>query len=165
MYIYLYNTFGPCVNPCEGIVVEERRQSAGPVNRAEQVTERRNFLITAGRIRIRADPLERLAAYVAGAARPFPCLVVLLLVVDEVAARTVGTVARDPILLAQLGLVFILLASLPHFLISMCKLTVKAIETASLLFEVSTDFSLEARIGILRIVRRLSQIITGVWTE
>ena len=36
-----------------------------------------------------------------------PCPLALLLLVDEVAARSVGAVAVDPILLAVLGLVFV----------------------------------------------------------
>ena len=60
-----------------------------------------------------------LAARGAGVAVPggvFGLDLVLLLVVEEVAARPVGAVARDPVLLTPLGLVLAVLADVTHLL-------------------------------------------------
>ena len=42
-----------------------------------------------------------------GVAADVPCPLALLLLVDEVAARSIGAVAVDPVLLAVLGLVLV----------------------------------------------------------
>ena len=63
--------------------------------------------------------VSRLAARGAGVAVPgsvFGLDLVLLLVVEEVAARPVGAVARDPVLLTPLGLVLTVLADVTHLL-------------------------------------------------
>ena len=63
--------------------------------------------------------VSRLAARGAGVAVPggvFGLDLVLLLVVEEVAARPVGAVARDPVLLTPLGLVLTVLANVSHLL-------------------------------------------------
>ena len=52
-----------------------------------------------------------------------PCPLALLLLVDEVAARSVGAVAVDPILLAVLGLVLVV----PHNIFLKLKYSVNAV--------------------------------------
>jgi len=68
---------------------------------------------------------------------------VLLLVVQEVAARPVRAVAGYPVLLTALGLVLVVLANISHLLIPMGKLAEVPVETLTLLFEVPADFCLK----------------------
>ncbi len=70
-------------------------------------------------------------------------------VMEEVAARPIGTVAVDPVLLAELRLVLVLLARVPHLVAAVGKLALVAVEAGALLLEVATDLSLETRIGRL----------------
>ena len=81
-------------------------------------------------------------------------------VVDEVAPRPICTVARDPVLLTELGLVLVvshhvLLQSEdledcqtqkthPEFVLAVSKLTELSVQAASLLLEVTADFGLES---------------------
>ena len=84
-------------------------------------------------------------------------------VVDEVAPRPVCTVARDPVLLTELGLVLVvshhvLLQSEDHedledcqtqethpqFVLAVSKLTELSVQAASFLLEVTADFGLES---------------------
>jgi len=70
-------------------------------------------------------------------------------VVDEVAPGAVGTVATDPVLLAELGLVLVVPDHvLPELMLPMGKLTQLSVEAGSLLLEVATDLGLEPGIGI-----------------
>jgi len=53
----------------------------------------------------------------------------------------------DPVLLAELGLVLVLLARVPHLVVAVGKLTLRAVQARPLLLEVAADLRLEARIG------------------
>merc|ERR1712227_1102356 len=79
---------------------------------------------------------------------------VLLLVVEEVASRTIGAVSSDPVLLTPLGLVLAVLANIPHLLFPMSELTEVSVQTMTFLLEVSADLSLEP--GVL--VREVEQL-------
>lgn len=87
-------------------------------------------------------------------------------VVDKVAPRAVGTVSGDPVLLAELGLVFVvpyhvllqreqeasadrsgsreITHTHPEFVLSVSKLTELPVEAGSLLLEVAADLCLES---------------------
>jgi len=67
-----------------------------------------------------------------------------VLVVQEVAARPINTVAIYPILLAPLRLVLIMLANATHLLIPMCKLALLPIQAVALFFIVSAQISFES---------------------
>jgi len=67
-----------------------------------------------------------------------------VLVVQEVAARPINTVAIYPILLAPLSLVLIMLANATHLLIPMCKLALLPIQAVALFFIVSAQISFES---------------------
>ena len=84
-------------------------------------------------------------------------------VVDEVAPRPVCTVARDPVLLTELGLVLVVSHNVllqsedredledcqtqethPQLVLAVSKLTELSVQAASLLLEVTADFGLES---------------------
>jgi len=67
--------------------------------------------------------------------------------VEKIAARSVGAVAVDPVLLAQLGLVLVLLAGVAHLVAAMGELALMAVQAGAFLLEIAADFRLEARIG------------------
>jgi len=70
-------------------------------------------------------------------------------VVDEVAPGAVGTVATDPVLLAELGLVLVVPDHvLPELVLPMGKLTQLSVEAGSFLLEVAADLGLEPRVGV-----------------
>ena len=113
--------------------------------------------------------VSRLAARGAGVAVPgsvFGLDLVLLLVVEEVAARPVGAVARDPVLLTPLGLVLTVLADVTHllekvldisfivlflkknfkfeYLLSMSKLTQIPVQAVTFLLKISANLGFES---------------------
>jgi len=83
-----------------------------------------------------------------------------VLVVQEVAARPIHTVAIYPVLLAPLSLVLIMLTYATHLLIPMCKLALLPIQAVTLFFIVSAQVSFESRVWenvALWVRRRVSQ--------
>ena len=69
---------------------------------------------------------------------------------NKIAARSIGTIARHPVLLTGLGLVL----GVPHHIapqlvLAVGKLAEVPIKAGALLLEVATDLSLEAGVGAL----------------
>jgi len=72
----------------------------------------------------------------------------LHLLVDEVAAGAIGTVASDPVLLAQLRLVLrVAHHVLPQLVFAVGELTKPPVHAGALLLEVPADLGLEPRVG------------------
>jgi len=83
-----------------------------------------------------------------------------VLVVQEVAARPIHTVAIYPVFLASLSLVLIMLTYATHLLIPMCKLALLPVQAVTLFFIVSAQISFESRVWenvALWVRRRVSQ--------
>ena len=67
---------------------------------------------------------------------------------NEVAARSVGAVSSDPVLLAELGLVLGVPGHVPlHLVLAVRELAELAVEAGALLLEVPADLGLEPWVG------------------